>query len=736
MAVATTSRPRVQVLARPTQAELRRSQWTWLAGGLVLAFSIPFVLTDLASIDRDLYYGVFVGAVFAFAGAWLRFGVASPRRLLAHHWRGGIILGLAFVAVMAAIVQREPATPHPSGLEFAAAIAWRGVVYGFADGVILSAFPIVAVFCAFTGTRVLERKRGKVAIGALALAVSLLFTAVYHLGYSDFRGEKLRKPLAGDVIWSVPTLATLSPVASPITHAGLHVNAVVHSYDTDTFLPPHQTSAATGRPELQAILDELVAGPARIAPGATAYVADSRGTWLGSSGTRDVRTGEPMPADARMRLESVSKIWTAVVIHQLAEDGSLRLSDTVERWLPGLLPYGRRITIAQLLNHTSGLVDNNDVAKDPDAFLARVTDPALKAQLLRVKRRIEHTPAAEFSPVLWIKLAAFQPLLAEPGTQYHYSNIGFEILGLIAARAGGQSIESLFQDRIFVPLELVNTAYDPQGPIRGEHARGYAIGRGGLTDMTAAHAGIGAEGAVVSNAEETARFLVSLMQGRLLGPDELALMKASSFWSGGEYTGCGGVAYGHSGARSRIQDQCLGLGRREARRRPAPERPRRRGDGRPRGRRDDPPLLRGRNSMSTTLAVAGAQVLAIGIRLAEDYGAVEPVLPQGDVCGKAAIGFGPRADAARASRSQNSPCHVRTSGRRRRGAPARAASRGVGETRPGGVGPRAGRHRNAVRPSLALPLMLGGFVVGALGVRALWRRWDLVDRSPGNATRT
>ena len=80
MAVATTSRPRVPVLARPTQAELRRSQWTWLAGGLALAFSIPFVLTDLVSIDRDLYYGVFVGAVFAFAGAWLRFGVASPRR--------------------------------------------------------------------------------------------------------------------------------------------------------------------------------------------------------------------------------------------------------------------------------------------------------------------------------------------------------------------------------------------------------------------------------------------------------------------------------------------------------------------------------------------------------------------------------------------------------------------------------------------------------------------------------
>ena len=135
-----------------------------------------------------------------------------------------------------------------------------------------------------------------------------------------------------------------------------------------------------------------------------------------------------------------------------------------------------------------------------------------------------------------------------PERTYHYSNIGFEILGLIAARAGGGSIESLYRERIFEPLALRNTAYDPQGPITGEHARGYAVAPGGpLADMTAAHAGIGAEGAVVSNAEDTARFLVALMQGKLLGPRQLELMKTSGFWSGGDPTGCGGVAYGHSG---------------------------------------------------------------------------------------------------------------------------------------------------------------------------------------------
>ena len=402
--------------AHPTAAAARSGQWRWLAAGLALGFAIPFLLTDLPRSTATSTTPSYVAAVFGFVGAWLRFGVAAPRDLLTHHWRSGIAVGLAFVAVMAWIVQREPATGHPHGLEFAAAIAWRGVVYGFADGVILSAFPILAVFSAFEGKQVLERRRGKLAVGALALAVSLLFTAVYHLGYSDFRGEKLRKPLAGDAIWSVPTLVTLSPLASPITHAGLHVNAVVHSYDTDTFLPPHRSSAGAARPELQAILDSLVVGRGRIAPGATAYVLDARGAWLGAAGVADVQSGEPMPVDARMRLESVSKIWTGVLIHQLAEEGKLRLSDSVERWLPGLLALRRS-------DHRRAAPDPHERAdrqqrrrEEPRCLHRSVTDPAVKEQLLRVKRRLDQTPIAEFSPLLWIKLASFQPLLAEPGT--------------------------------------------------------------------------------------------------------------------------------------------------------------------------------------------------------------------------------------------------------------------------------------------------------------------------------
>ena len=240
MSTAALERPGGQTSTHTRAGRLPRHQWRWLAGGLVLAFAVPYLLTDLLTIDRDLYYGVYAVVVFRFLALWLRRAVDDPRALLTRNWSWGALLGVLFAGATAAIAFTEKATAHPHGLRFAAAILWRGVVYGAADGVLLSVFPILAVVAAFSSRPLRERSKPALAgIGALALAVSLLFTAVYHLGYADFRGEKLRKPLAGDVIWSAPTLATLSPIGAPLAHIGLHIGAVVHAYNTDTFLPPH-----------------------------------------------------------------------------------------------------------------------------------------------------------------------------------------------------------------------------------------------------------------------------------------------------------------------------------------------------------------------------------------------------------------------------------------------------------------------------------------------------------------
>jgi D-alanyl-D-alanine carboxypeptidase len=309
-----------------------------------------------------------------------------------------------------------------------------------------------------------------------------------------------------------------------------------------------QSASPEQRPGLQRILDSLVTGRGRIAPGATANVRGPEGTWIGSAGLAAVRHGEAMRADARMRLESVSKIWTATIVLQLAQEGKLRLADTVERRLPGVLPYGGRITIRQLLTHRSGIVDTNDIAREPARYIAGVRDRAARAGFERLARRFAADPSLEFPTTAWIRLAAWQPLLFEPGTDAHYSNIGFELLGLIAARASGEPISRLYRERIFEPLGLERTAYDPQGPIAGPHAHGYSVGAGGtLEDTTAWHGGIGAEGGLVSDATDTAAFLTALMRGRLLDPAMLAAMKRDAFWSGGEETGCG-TAYGHSGA--------------------------------------------------------------------------------------------------------------------------------------------------------------------------------------------
>jgi hypothetical protein len=228
--------PRSDIWTRSARQQVR-----WLGAGLVLAFGIPFVFADVLNLPRDLYYGIYAVTVVVFFVLWARFTGQPIDAMIRRRWRLATVLGLVFTILVAVIVIRtEPATYRPQGLSLVGAVLWRGLVYGAADGLLLSAFPILAVFAGAVGSRPRRGRSGTAVAGAVALLASLVMTAVYHLGYSDFRSVKLLKPLAGDLIWSVPTLVTLNPVGAPITHAGMHVTAVLHAYETDTFLPPHQ----------------------------------------------------------------------------------------------------------------------------------------------------------------------------------------------------------------------------------------------------------------------------------------------------------------------------------------------------------------------------------------------------------------------------------------------------------------------------------------------------------------
>lgn len=224
--------------ARPSTPQ---RHFSWLGAGLLVGFAVPFLFADLLQLPRDLYYGVYIAVVLVFFVLWARTTGQRLDVMMRRRWRLAVVLGVVFALLLGiAVVRSEPASPGPEGLELVWAVLWRGVAYGVADGLLLSAFPILAVFAAAEGSRRRRRRSGTVAVGAVALLASLLMTTVYHLGYQDFRSSLLARPVAADLVWSVPTLVTLNPVGAPIAHAGLHVTAVVHSSETEVFLPPHR----------------------------------------------------------------------------------------------------------------------------------------------------------------------------------------------------------------------------------------------------------------------------------------------------------------------------------------------------------------------------------------------------------------------------------------------------------------------------------------------------------------
>ncbi len=315
------------------------------------------------------------------------------------------------------------------------------------------------------------------------------------------------------------------------------------------------------RPNLQRVIDILVTGPGRIAPGVTVYVAGPRGVWVGSAGIATI--GTPMKPDARLRLNSVGKMWTAALILKLVGEGRMKLDDTVSHWLPGLLPYGNRITVAQLLSMSSGMIDTNDFYARPAYYISKIKDPALRARVLAAFRRAQTDPT--YPPTqAWIEAAAGVGLLYQPGSTWHYSNIGYMVLGLIAARVGGADLPTLFRAQIIDPLHLHSARYDPAPNISGPHAHGYSLSTGGkLVDATRWTGGLAANGGIVSDAADEAHFLQALMRGHILRHTQLTALE-TPYAQGGpalgndsyglgvviQPDGCAtpGFAYGHNGA--------------------------------------------------------------------------------------------------------------------------------------------------------------------------------------------
>jgi D-alanyl-D-alanine carboxypeptidase len=264
--------------------------------------------------------------------------------------------------------------------------------------------------------------------------------------------------------------------------------------------------------ELQRLLDRLVAAGA---PGAVGWVHDEAGARQAASGVADLRSGRPMRPELHFRAGSLTKSFVATVVVQLVADGRLSLDDTLQRWLPGILPYGEQVTIRQLLGHTGGVPD----------YVATVY-PALYGSEQRRFR--------VWAPRELIALVADRPPGFPPGSAWSYSNTGYVLLGLVVEAATRSPFGHELARRILEPLRLGGTVFpDRSADLPDPSSRGYSLPvgpdgealDGPLLDLTAQDPSWAwAAGAVVSTLEDLGGFLRALLGGRLLPPALLAEM--------------------------------------------------------------------------------------------------------------------------------------------------------------------------------------------------------------------
>src|SRR5882757_3002632 len=174
--------------------------------------------------------------------------------------------------------------------------------------------------------------------------------------------------------------------------------------------------------------------------GIVAAASDPTGSWRGRAGVGDIATGAKPDTGGRFRIGSVSKTFTATLVLRLAAQGKLGLDDPISKYLPGLLPYPEPITIRQLLQHTSGL---------PRDLAPQYTWTTLA--------EIDTERFVHFGEVEAINDSTVQPLLFPPGTNWSYSNTGFNVLALLVEKLTGRRFEQVLADWITGPLRLRDT---------------------------------------------------------------------------------------------------------------------------------------------------------------------------------------------------------------------------------------------------------------------------------------
>lgn len=215
------------------------------------------------------------------------------------------------------------------------------------------------------------------------------------------------------------------------------------------------SAAAQARPT-EAAVDSLVAAEFAARPIAGMVVAVVQGgdtIYLRARGFADLEHEVPLGTDGVFQIASLTKQFTAAAVLRLVDDGRLSLADDVRRYLPELESHGAAVRVRELLNHTAGLRNIYEMSSWPQIRPLRSPRPEIRA--------LELAGVAEDS------------LDFEPGTDFHYSNTGYDVLGDLVEAVTGEPIESYLRRTLFQPLGLEHTSLCPWTRVIPHRVRGY-----------------------------------------------------------------------------------------------------------------------------------------------------------------------------------------------------------------------------------------------------------------------
>ncbi|MFN8164463.1 MAG: serine hydrolase domain-containing protein [Solirubrobacterales bacterium] len=296
--------------------------------------------------------------------------------------------------------------------------------------------------------------------------------------------------------------------------------------------------------DVQRGLERLVATPGG-PPGAIATLYRNGKLTTLSAGRADVRRRGASRADDHMRIASVAKAFSGAVALNLVRAGKLRLDQTIGELLPELPPAWSSVTVAQMLNHTSGLPDYTK----SEAFAKQAeTDP--------------HGFVAPAEIIDWVRK---DPLEFAPGSSYQYSNTDNIVVGLIAQAITGESYRQLLRRIVFGPAHLTQTSFPTRPAIPSPFIHGYLTAPGEKPQDVStmlSPSGAWASGAILSTPRDLNAFVRADLGLEFF--DRAQQRAQMSFWPGGEssppgpgrnsaglalfryQTKCGTV-YGHTG---------------------------------------------------------------------------------------------------------------------------------------------------------------------------------------------